>query len=105
MFGGTADEPGLDLVVDAYTQAANGRVIVTAAIYADVERVGDVFTGEAGGIQPVKVYISMLADYDEQATTLSSIPRRRKKLRITFPSAARPALARSRPRARLAELK
>jgi len=41
-------------------------VIVTAAIYADVERVGDVFTGEAGGIQPVKVYISMLADYDEQ---------------------------------------
>jgi hypothetical protein len=33
-------------------------VIVTAAIYADVERVGDVFTGEAGGIQPVKVYIS-----------------------------------------------
>jgi hypothetical protein len=54
-------------------------VIVTAAIYADVERVGDVFTGEAGGIRPVKVYISMLADYDEQATTLSSIPRRRKK--------------------------
>jgi hypothetical protein len=31
-----ADEPGLDLVVDAYTQAANGRAIVTAAIYADV---------------------------------------------------------------------
>jgi hypothetical protein len=53
-------------------------VIVTAAIYADVERVSDVFTGEAGGIQPVKVYISMLADHDEQATTLSSIPRRRK---------------------------
>ncbi|HXO96487.1 MAG TPA: hypothetical protein VN857_07875 [Chthoniobacterales bacterium] len=44
MFAGTADEPGLDLVVDAYTQAANGRVIVTAAIYADVERVGDLFT-------------------------------------------------------------
>jgi hypothetical protein len=36
VFGGTADEPGPDLVVDAYTQAANGRVIVTAAIYADV---------------------------------------------------------------------
>ena len=80
-------------------------MIVTAAIYADVERVGDVFTGEAGGIQPVKVYISMLADYDEQATTLSSIPRRREKMRITFPSAARPALARSRQRARLAELR
>jgi hypothetical protein len=31
-------------------------VIVTAAIYADVERVGDLFTGEAGGIQPVKVW-------------------------------------------------
>jgi hypothetical protein len=34
LFGGTATEPGLDLVVDAVTQP--GRVIVTGAIYADV---------------------------------------------------------------------
>jgi len=47
---------GLIINDQVYTQAANGRVIVTAAIYADVERVGDLFAREAGGIQPVKVW-------------------------------------------------
>jgi hypothetical protein len=36
LFGGTADQPGFDVVVDPFTQATNARVLVTGSIYADV---------------------------------------------------------------------
>jgi hypothetical protein len=35
LFGGTADQPGYDVVVDPFTQAANARVVVTASLWCD----------------------------------------------------------------------
>ena len=35
LWGGTAAQPGLDLIVDAFTGAMNSQVIITASLFCD----------------------------------------------------------------------